>query len=203
MDDASDPTPGPAGAGEAGRFAAAERLSTRTIFRGRVVELSVDRVRLPNGRESDMEIVHFAGAAAVLPIVATADGEEAVLVRQYRHAAGGWLLELPAGKLDPGEDPEDCARRELAEETGYRAAELEPLGWIWSTPGATDERIWLFAARDVEGDGGGSALEDDEVLELCRLPLAEAVRRAVAGEIHDAKTACALLRWAARRRGGT
>jgi ADP-ribose pyrophosphatase len=200
MDDASDPTPETAGTGEPGRFAAAERLSTRTVFRGRVVELSVDRVRLPNGRESDMELVHFAGAAAVLPIVATADGEEAVLVRQYRHAAGGWLLELPAGKLDPGEEPEACARRELAEETGYRAAELEPLGWIWSTPGATDERIWLFAAR-VTGDGGAAALEDDEVLERCRLPLAEAVRRAVSGEIHDAKTACALLRWAARQGG--
>ena len=181
-------------------FADAERLSSRRVFAGRVVELSVDRVRLPNGRESDLELVHFAGAAAVLPLVGTAGGDEVVLVRQYRYPTGGWLLELPAGKLDAGEDPAACARRELAEETGLTAGELVPLGWIWTTPGAADERIWLFATR-CEGDGGERALEDDEVLELCRLPLAEAVRRAAAGDLHDAKTAVALLRWAARQSG--
>ena len=180
-------------------FGEAETLSRRQVFRGRVVELSVDRVRLPNGRESDLELVRFAGAAAVLPIVGSGEGEEVVLVRQYRYPTGGWLLELPAGKLDPGEEPEACARRELAEETGLRGGELVPLGWIWTTPGAADERIWLYAARGLSG--GEAALEDDEVLERCRLPLAEAVRRAASGEIHDAKTACALLRWAARAGG--
>jgi ADP-ribose pyrophosphatase len=175
---------------------AAERLASRPVFSGRVIDVSVDRVRLPNGRESDLELVHFHGAAAVVPLLDGADGPEVVMVRQYRYATGGWLLEIPAGKLDGDEGPARCARRELAEETGYAAAELEELGWIWSTPGATDEKIWLFAARGLTA--GEAALEDDEVLQLVRLPLAEAVRRATAGEIHDAKTVCALLRLAAR-----
>lgn len=179
----------------------AERLSSRPVFSGRVVDVSVDRVRLPNGRESDLELVHFRGAAAVVPLVHGESGEEVVLVRQYRYATGGWLLEIPAGKLDGADDgPAACARRELAEETGLGGGELEPLGWIWSTPGAADEKIWLFAATGLR-DGGGADLDDDEVLEPVRLPLEEAVRRAVDGEIHDAKTACALLRLAARRAG--
>jgi ADP-ribose pyrophosphatase len=180
-------------------FGEAERLSSRPVYAGRVIDLTIDRVRLPNGLERDLELVHFAGAAAVVPLLDTADGELVVLIRQYRYATGGWLLEIPAGKRDGDEDVETCARRELAEETGYRAATLEPLGWIWSTPGAVDERVWLFAARGLRD--GDHDREADEVLELCRLPLAEAVRRAVDGEIQDAKTVCALLRLAARRRG--
>lgn len=175
-----------------------ERLSSRQVFSGRVVDLSVDRVRLPNGEESDMELLHFAGAAAVVPLLPGDGGEDVLLVRQYRYATGGWLLEIPAGKIDDDEEPAATARRELREETGYRAGDLEDLGWVWSTPGAVDERIWLFAARGLEA--GEAALEVDEVLEHHRLPLAEAVRQAVAGEIHDAKTVCALLRLAARRR---
>lgn len=179
----------------------AERLSTRRVFAGRVIDVSVDRVRLPNGRRADLELVHYRGAAAVVPLVAGPDGEEVVLVHQYRYATGGWLLEIPAGKLDRDELPADCARRELEEETGYAGGALESLGWIWSTPGAADEKIWLFAARGLH-DGGQRAPEEDEVLETVRLPFGEAVRRAVDGELHDAKTACALLRLAARRGAG-
>jgi len=175
-----------------------ERLSSRNVFAGRVIDVSVDRVRLPNGRETDMERVHFHGAAGVLPILDGDDGPEVVLVRQYRYCVGGWLWEIPAGKLDHEDEPAaDCARRELAEETGYAAGELEPLGGVWSTPGATDEMVWLFVATDLE-ELDGDSLDDDEVLEVARLPLADAVRMAVEGEIDDAKTVAALLRWKVR-----
>lgn len=166
-----------------------ECLGTREIFRGRTVRLDVDRVRLPNGREMDFEMIHHPGAAAVVPV---ADDGSVLLVRQYRYATGGWLLEVPAGKLDPGEGPETCARREVEEETGYRPTELVPLGWIWTTPGFTDEKIWLYLAQGLEATA--QALQHDEVLEVERLPLAEAVAKAARGEIHDSKTVTALLR---------
>ncbi|MEA2602785.1 MAG: ADP-ribose pyrophosphatase [Acidobacteriota bacterium] len=173
-----------------------ERLSSREVFRGRTVKLDVDRVRLPNGKEMDFELIHHVGAAAVVPV--TEDGE-VLLVRQYRYATGGYLLEVPAGKLDPGEAPETCAARELEEETGFRPTKMKPLGWIWTTPGFADEKIWLYLATGLEPAQQG--LEDDEVLSLERLPFAEAVDKAARGEIHDSKTVCALLR-AARVRDG-
>jgi ADP-ribose pyrophosphatase len=171
-----------------------EVLSTRRVHDGRIVKLSIDEVRLPNGRAVSLEIVRHPGASAVVPID---DRGRVVLVRQYRHATGSWLLEVPAGKLDhPGEAPEACALREVEEETGYRAGVLLPLGWIWTTPGFTDEKIWLFLARDLTPTR--ASLQDDEVLSVETLPLDEAVRRAQSGEIVDAKTVCALLRAAAR-----
>jgi ADP-ribose pyrophosphatase len=173
-----------------------ERLGSREIFRGKTVKLDIDRVRLPNGKEMDFEMIRHAGAAAVVPVAS--DGT-VLLIRQYRYATGGFLLEIPAGKLDPGEAPETCAARELAEETGFRPAKLEPLGWIWTTPGFTDEKIWLFLATGLEP--AKQDLEDDEVLSLERLPLAQAVEKATRGEIHDGKTVCALLRAAARLTG--
>ena len=167
----------------------AERLGSREIFRGRTFGVAVDRVRLPNGREMDMELVHHRGAAAVVPLL---DDGTVLLVRQYRYATGGWLLEIPAGKLDDGESPEACALRETEEETGYRPGKLLPLGWIWTTPGFADEKIWLFLATGLEPTK--QVLEDDEVLSLERMLLAEAVEKAVRGEIHDAKSALALMR---------
>lgn len=183
------------GGDESGR-----RLGRRDVFRGRVVAVSVDRVRMPDGREVDMELVRHPGSAAVLPIAEAADGgEEVLLLRQYRYATGGWLLEVPAGKRDPGESAADCARRELAEETGWAAAEVEPLGEIWPSPGVLAERIALFVARGLTP--AEQRLEEDELLTVLRLPLAEAIARAAAGELDDGKTVCALLRYAARRRG--
>lgn len=166
-----------------------ERLGSREIFRGRTVRLDVDTVRLPNGRQMEFELIHHQGAVAVVPIL---DNGDVLLVRQYRYATGGWLLEVPAGTLDPGEKPEACAVRETEEETGFRPRDLEPLGWIWTTPGFVDEKIWLFIARGLEETKQG--LDEDEVLEIERMPLRDAVAKAENGEIHDAKSVCALLR---------
>lgn len=168
-----------------------ERLGTREIYKGRTIHVAVDTVRLPNDKVMDVELVHHQGAVAVVPVIG--DGVlDVLMVRQYRYATGGWLLEIPAGKLEPGEKPEACAVRETEEETGYRPAELEPLGWIWTTPGFCDEKIWLFLARGLEETR--QELDEDEVLELEKIPLKEAVEKAARGEIHDGKTACALLR---------
>ena len=164
-------------------------LTSKSVYDGKVVKLRLDRVDLPNGKIVELEVIRHPGAAAVVPV----DAEGRVLmVRQYRHATAGFILEVPAGKLDGGEHPEVCARREVEEETGHRAGSLEPLGWIWTTPGFTDERIWLYLARDLTATE--QRLEDDEVLTVERVPLAEAVERAAGGEIADGKSVCALLR---------
>ncbi len=166
-----------------------ERLERRSIYKGSIVDLSVDRVRLPNGHVMDLELIRHRGAAAVVPV----DAERNVLlVRQYRYASGGWLIEVPAGKLDGGEPPETCAAREVEEETGHRALKLTPMGWIWTTPGFTDERIWLYLATGLEPTR--TNLQPDEVLTVERMPLDRAVELAARGEIRDAKSVCALLR---------
>jgi ADP-ribose pyrophosphatase len=166
-----------------------ERLGERPIFKGKVVDLRVEEVRLPNGRTATLELVRHPGAAAVVPV--DAEGR-VLLVRQYRHATGGWILEVPAGKLDGGEPPEECAVREVEEETGHRPGRLVPLGWIWTTPGFTDERIWLYLADRLEPTR--QDLQADEALTVERMPLDEAVGMALSGEIQDAKSICALLR---------
>ena len=165
------------------------RLERREIFDGKVVKLSVDRVRLPNGGETELEFIRHPGAAAVVPLDAAGN---VLLVRQYRYATDGWLLEVPAGKLDPGESPEVCARREVEEETGYRPGELTALGWIWTTPGFTDEKIWLYRATELTATR--QDLQEDEVLEVEWVPFEEAVAMAMCGEINDGKSVCALLR---------
>jgi ADP-ribose pyrophosphatase len=173
---------------ESGREA--RRVSCETIFEGRVVRLRVEEIELPGGRRSRLEIVAHPGAAAVVPV--DAEGQ-VLLVRQYRHATGGrCLLEVPAGKLDSGEVPADCARRECEEETGFRPGRLEPLGGIWTTPGFTDEWIHLFLARDLVP--GRQNLQEDEALAVERLPLADAIRLALDGGIDDGKSIAALLR---------
>jgi ADP-ribose pyrophosphatase len=173
-------------------------ISSQPIYKGRVVDLSLDSVLLPNGNQTDLEMIRHPGAAVVLPVETGEDGVDyALLVRQYRYAADGWLLEVPGGKLDGPEDPMVCAKRELAEEIGQEAGELLGLGSILTTPGFTDERIWLYLARDLKPIPGGSALEADEVLEVERIPLSEAVSRAIEGDIIDAKTVAALFRAAA------
>ena len=160
------------------------------VHDGRIVKLDVEEVRLPNGNVVTLEIIRHRGAAAVVPVD---DEGRVVMIRQYRHATSGYLLEVPAGTLDhPGEAPEACALREVEEETGYRAAKLDPLGWIWTTPGFTNERIWLYRATGLTPTR--PAHESDEVITVERLPLDEAVKKALSGEITDAKSVCALLR---------
>jgi ADP-ribose pyrophosphatase len=163
--------------------------SVRTAYRGRFISVAVDTVELPNGNTTELEIVRHPGASVVVPIE---DDGTVVLVRQFRHAADGWLLEAPAGKLDAGESPESCARREVEEETGLRARELTPLGFVFASPGFTDERLWLFLARSLEPTR--QALEADEVLSVERMPFAKAVELAESGGIEDGKSVCALLR---------
>ena len=166
-----------------------EVLSRRAIHEGRVVKLVVERVLLPNGRQTDLEVIEHPGASTVLPFI---NAEEVLLIRQHRHCAGGSILEVPAGTLHPGESPEACAMREIEEETGYRAGRLEPLGWIWTTPGFTTEKIFLFAAHDLTP--GRVALDPDEVISLERMPFRNALERAARGDITDAKTIATLFR---------
>ena len=163
-------------------------VSSREIHHGRVVHLFVDTVTLPNGHTTALEVIKHPGAAAVVPFL---DADTILLVRQYRHAAGGYLLEIPAGKLDPGEAPEACAARETEEEIGYRAGRLEKLGAILTTPGFTDEIIHLYAGYDLVP--ARAALEADEDLTVLTMPFADALSRVERGEITDAKTMSALL----------
>jgi ADP-ribose pyrophosphatase len=164
-------------------------VSRREIYRGRILRLSLERVRLPNKAETELEVIHHPGAAAVVPFVSAG---EILLVRQHRHCAGGSILEVPAGTLHAGESPEACALREVEEETGHRAGRLEPLGWIWTTPGFTDEKIWLFAARDLAP--GRQNLDHDEILNVERMSLERAVELSLSGEINDAKSLSAIFR---------
>ena len=167
----------------------AKLLTRKQVYPGRVVNLWVHRIALPNGKTTELEVIQHPGASAVVPI--DHDGQ-VVLVRQYRHAAGGWIYEVPAGKLDAGEDPQDCARREVREETGFQAGDLHSLGWIWTTPGFTDEKIWLFAATDLVA--AEQDLDDDELLEVVHVPRDQAIEMAVDGRIGDSKSVAALLR---------
>jgi ADP-ribose pyrophosphatase len=162
---------------------------SRQVYAGRVIDLSLERVELPSGVEVDLEIVKHPGGAAVVVVDA---GDRVCLLRQYRHAAGGWLWELPAGKLGPDEDALTTAQRELAEEAGVSAATWENLGTIITSPGVLTEVVHLFLARDPAP--AVAAPEPGEVLEVFWVPRADAVRRAQGGEIRDAKTIIGLLR---------
>jgi ADP-ribose pyrophosphatase len=162
------------------------------IFTGRVITLDVADVELPNGRVASLEIVTHPGGAAVVAVNAA---NEVCLLRQYRHVTGGWIWEIPAGKLD-GKSPDEIARNELREEAGRRAASWASLGRMWSSPGVFTEIVHLYLARDLEAVPAD--LEPEEVIEVHWVPLGEAVGRALSGEIEDAKTVVGLLRTAVR-----
>jgi ADP-ribose pyrophosphatase len=168
-------------------------VSTIRRYQGRIISLDLDTVRFPDGSTGELEMVRHPGAAAVVPLVdpVTAADPRVVLIRQFRHAAEGEVWEIPAGRLDPGETPEACAHRELAEETGLRAREMVRLITVFTTPGFTDERIHLFLASGLtEGD---HRREPDEFLESHSLPWSRAMAMIRAGEIVDGKTLVALL----------
>ena len=156
---------------------------SRRIFKGRVVTLDIDTVTLPNGATIELEMIHHPGAAAVIPM--KEDGT-VILIRQYRHAAGGYIYEIPAGKLHPGEDPKLCAARELQEEIGYLAASLELLTSVLTTPGFTDEVIHIYRGTGLTK--GKQDLDHDEVIEIIELPLEKALAQIIDGTIRDAKT---------------
>jgi len=167
--------------------------SIRNVFRGRVLTLNLEQVRLPNGRVAELEIAHHPGGAAV---VALDDAGRVCLLRQFRHAAGGWLVELPAGKLDGGEPPLECAQRELAEEAGVTARQWDKLGECFSSPGVLTEVIHLFLARGLAP--ADAQPEEHEVFEASWVPFDEAVDLAARGELRDAKSLIGLL-WARER----
>jgi ADP-ribose pyrophosphatase len=158
------------------------------LYKGRIVDLRLERVTLPNGTAVDLEVVRHVGASAV---AAVDDEGRVVLIRQYRHAAGGFIWELPAGLLAAGEAPEACALRELREEAGIQAEAVTHLSTIFTTPGFTDERIHLFLARGLRP--ALSEHEADEVIvEIAWRPLAESLAMICRGEIVDAKTIAGL-----------
>ncbi len=155
----------------------------KNIYSGKVVSLNIDTVTLPNGLTVDLEVVRHPGAAAVVPMK---DERTVVLIRQFRHAAGGFIYEIPAGKLHPGEDPLLCAARELEEEIGYRAGTLERITSIFTAPGFTDEVIHIYKATALTKTA--QHLDRDEVLEIVELSLTDAMEMIEAGTIRDAKT---------------
>ena len=171
------------------------RHPERRVQRGVMLEMVTEEVELPGGGRARLDLIRHPGASAVVPFLSP---DEILLIRQYRYATGGEIYEVPAGKLDPGEAPEACALRELEEETGYRAERLDALADIFTTPGFSDERIYLFAAHGLTP--GIQRLDDDERIELVPMPLSEALEMVWQNLIPDAKSSLALLH-AARNQG--
>lgn len=171
----------------------AGQISSRRAYSGRIISIDVDTVHFPNGTVGELEMVRHPGASAVVPFLDDpADSDpRIILIRQYRYAANGFVHEIPAGRLDQGEEPRDCAARELREETGYVASELIPLTTFYTTPGFTDERIHLFAATGLTE--GQSQLESDEILDLVRVPLSRALEMIYTGELIDGKSMVGLF----------
>jgi ADP-ribose pyrophosphatase len=169
------------------------KISSRRAYTGRVISLDVDTVRFPNGKSGELEMVRHPGASAVVPFLTDPRGDnpQLLLLKQYRYAAEGYVYEIPAGRLEAGEDPRHCAERELREETGCTAAEIRFLTTIYTTPGFTDERIHLFMATGLER--GSTSHEADEFIALETMSLSHALQLIKEGRINDGKTALAIL----------
>lgn len=166
-----------------------EPISSEEIFNGKIVHLFRDTVRLPNGKPATREVMRHPGAAAVVAI--TVEGN-VVLVRQYRHPFSQVMLEIPAGKLDPGEDPMACARRELLEETGYAAADITSLGVFYPSVAVLDEKIHLFLAKGLTFLAANP--DADEFLNVEVRPLKALVEEILVGGVPDGKTQTAVLK---------
>ena len=164
-------------------------MERKSIFRGRIIELALETPTLPNGTRPELEIVHHPGGAAAVAL----DAEERVcLLRQYRHAVGGWVWEIPAGKRDAGEEPQRTAARELEEEAGITARRWQPLGGILSSPGVFTEVVHLYLAQDLAQVP--SRAERHEVFEVHWIAFADAIDRVMGGDINDGKTVVGLLK---------
>jgi ADP-ribose pyrophosphatase len=174
--------------------------STR-IYTGRVISLDLDTVRFPDGSTGELEMIRHPGASAVVPFLSDPRGDDPqiLMIKQYRYAADGYLYEIPAGRLNPGEDPRDCAIRELKEETGCTAEQVEYLLTMYTTPGFTDEKIHIYMATGLVA--GETKHEADEFLDLHPMLLSRALEMIEAGEIRDGKTALGLLFAAGFRAG--
>lgn len=166
------------------------------LYHGRILDLARETHRMPDDRESGFEIIRHPGGAAALPIL---DDGQLLLIRQFRPAAQDYIYEIPAGRLEVGEEPADCVERELEEEVGYRPNQLESLGYVFSSVGFCNERIFLFIATKLEQTQ--TAHEPDEFIEPLIVTLDEALKMLSGGEITDAKTQIALLRYAMQARG--
>jgi ADP-ribose pyrophosphatase len=170
-------------------MSSAKIISQQVVFDGRLIKVRVDRIVEPAGKEATREIVMYPGAVC---IVARPTSDRVILIRQYRHATGGELLEIPAGGLHPGEDPRQAAIRELEEETGYRATEMVERARFWTTPGFTTEFMYLFEASGLRKTQTNP--DDDEVIEVDLVSRDEALRMIDDGRIQDAKSILGLLR---------
>lgn len=169
------------------------RLDGERVWQHRFLDAHVDRVRFPDGSEGEQVLIHHPGAAAVVPVLSDPEGEDPLLllIKQYRYAIGGPLWEIPAGRLEPNEEPIRCAERELLEETGCRCERLRPLTWLWTTPGFTNEKIHLFVATGLTQ--GETAREEDEFMEVVPVRMSRVLEMIRDGEITDAKTMVAIL----------
>jgi ADP-ribose pyrophosphatase len=168
-------------------------IKAERIYSGRVLNLDADTVKFPDGSTGQLEMIRHPGASAVLPFLDDPAGPDprVVLIRQFRHAAGDFIYEIPAGRLDPGESPQACAARELEEETGYTANRFDHWTTIFTTPGFTDERIHLFLATGLTA--GAHQREADEFLELHRFNWTEVLEMVKSGRVVDGKTLAALM----------
>lgn len=171
--------------------------NVKNIYKGKVVVLNVETVTLPNGATVDLEVIRHPGAAAIVPVK---DDGTVILIRQFRHAAGGFIYEIPAGKLHPGEDPRDCAARELEEEIGYRASSFELLTSIFTAPGFADEVIHIYKGTRLTK--GRQKLDHDEVLHVVELPIEKAIAHIQDGTIRDGKTIVGLQAVYLQKRSG-
>jgi ADP-ribose pyrophosphatase len=177
------------------------KLSSQRVYNGRVIDVDIDTVRFPNGSTGELEMVRHPGASAVIPFLSDplSEDPQILLIKQYRYAADEFIYEIPAGKLDHDEEPVECARRELREETGCTAARIEHLYTFYTTPGFTDERIHAFVAVGLTR--GESRPERDEFITVETLTLSHALGLIEKGEIKDAKTALSILYAAGFRAG--
>ena len=166
-----------------------KKISSRQVFDGVVVKLFVDEVELPNGNKSVREVVRHPGAVCVVPVT---DEGEVIMVRQFRYAFGQTLLEIPAGKLEPGEDPLKAALRELEEETGTVAEKIEHIGELYTTVAILDEKIHMYLATGLSYKNAHP--DEDEFLEVEKIPLDTLINMVMSGEIKDSKTQVALLK---------
>jgi ADP-ribose pyrophosphatase len=179
----------------------AGKVESRRVYTGKIISVDVDTVQFPDGSTGELEMIRHPGASAIVPFLSDPRGEDpqVLMIRQYRYAADGYLYEIPAGRLDQGETPRDCAVRELKEETGCTAEHFDHLLTMYTTPGFTDEKIHLFMATGLVA--GETKHEVDEFLDLHPMRLSRALEMVEAGEIQDAKTVIGLLFAAGFRSG--